>query len=272
MNLECKEKKLEAYLKECKKVCIAYSSGVDSTFLLKKSIDTLGNKNVLAISATSSFFPQRETSETKEFCAKENVRHILIPVEEENIPGFNQNPRNRCYLCKKELFSNIIQTAKENGFEHVLEGSNMDDLGDYRPGLQAIKELNVKSPLRECELYKEEIRSLSRKYNLSTASKPSFACLASRFVYGETISKDKLKMVENSENFLMDLGFEQCRVRIHKELARIEVQEEDIQKIIDQRQIIDQKLKEFGFKFVSIDLTGYQTGKMNTFIKKEANE
>ena len=191
MPLNNKLKQLKEYLKSLESVVVAFSSGVDSTFLLKIAHDTLGD-NVIAVTAKSCSFPQRELNEAIEFCKKEKIKHIIVDSEELDIEGFKNNPPNRCYLCKKELFEKIWKVAKENGIKNIAEGSNTDDDGDYRPGLQAVKELGVKSPLRYAELCKEEIRELSRKLKLSTAEKQSFACLSSRFVYGETISEEKL--------------------------------------------------------------------------------
>ncbi len=257
-----KEQQLEQYLLSLESVAVAFSSGVDSTYLLKKAHDVLGDK-AIAITASSPSFPKRELEESKAFCKKENIKQIIFDTNELDIQGFDHNPKNRCYLCKYHLFTKIIDIAKENGINEVVEGSNMDDLGDYRPGLQAIKELGVKSPLREVQLYKQEIRDLSKELNLPTWDKPSFACLASRFVYGETISLEKLEMVEKAEQFLINMGFKQLRVRIHDKMARIEVEPDEIIKIIENKDIIDQQLKSYGFSYVAVDLHGYTMGSMN---------
>ena len=258
---------LKAYLRSLGSLAVAYSSGVDSTFLLKVAHDVLGDK-AIAITATSSFFPKRESDEASDFCKANGIKQIIVVSEELDIPEIRHNPTNRCYLCKKDLFTKIISIAKENSVDYVAEGSNLDDNGDYRPGLKAIAELGIKSPLRECELYKEEIRTLSKQLNLPTWNKPSFACLASRFVYGEEITTKKLKMVETAEQTLLDLGFTQFRVRIHGEnLARIEVLPAELEKLFSLRETISKALHEFGFTYITMDLSGYRTGAMNEGIK-----
>ena len=190
--------------------------------------------------------------------------------EELDIEGFRHNPKNRCYLCKHELFSKIITIAKENHIAYVAEGSNMDDNGDYRPGLKAVEELHVVSPLRYAQLYKEEIRELSRKLHLPTWDKQSFACLSSRFVYGEEISREKLSMVDKAEQLLLDMGFKQLRVRIHGTMARIEVGQDEIPRLAtpEIRRQISRYLHQLGFSYVTLDLDGYQTGSMNRTLPK----
>ena len=265
--LNTKLENLKTYLGSLGSLAVAYSSGVDSTFLLKVAHDVLGDK-VIAITATSSFFPKRESDEAADFCKANGIKQITLVSEELDIPEIRHNPANRCYLCKKDLFTKIISIAKENGLEYVVEGSNMDDTGDYRPGLKAIAELGIKSPLRECGLYKEEIRTLSKQLGLPTWNKPSFACLASRFVYGEEITREKLKMVEKAEECLLKLGFKQFRVRIHGEnLARIEVLPTELEKLFSLRETIIKPLKDAGFTYITMDLSGYRTGAMNEGIK-----
>lgn len=262
-ELEKKLTSLQDYLKSLGSVAVAFSGGVDSTFLLKVAHDTLNDK-AAAVTARSCSFPKRELLETEAFCAANGIRHFEVDSEELSIPGFDHNPKNRCYLCKKELFEKIGALAKENGFAYVCEGSNMNDNGDYRPGLVAVAELGVKSPLRECGLYKDEIRELSREMNLPTWNKQSFACLASRFVYGEEITKKKLGMVDKAEQLLLDLRFRQVRVRIHGEnLARIEVGADEMSRLFEKRNEVAERLKEFGFTYVTLDLQGYRTGAMN---------
>ena len=265
--LNTKLENLKTYLRSLGSLAVAYSSGVDSTFLLKVAHDVLGDK-AIAITATSSFYPKRESQEASDFCKSKGIKQIIVASEELDIPEISHNPTNRCYLCKKDLFTKILSIAKENGIDNVAEGSNMDDMGDYRPGLKAIAELGIKSPLRECDLYKEEIRALSKEMGLPTWNKPSFACLASRFVYGEEITIQKLKMVEKAEEALLQLGFKQFRVRIHGEnLARIEVLPADLEKLFSLRETISKALHEVGFTYITMDLSGYRTGAMNEGIK-----
>lgn len=262
--LQQKRQHLETYLKNLGSVIIAFSSGVDSTFLLKVAHDVLGSK-AIAVTARSCSFPQRELNEAKSFCETEGIEHIIVDSEELSIEGFSQNPKNRCYLCKHELFTKIREIAKERNIPYIAEGSNIDDNGDYRPGLVAVAELEIKSPLREAELTKDEIRQLSKQLGLPTWNKQSFACLSSRFVYGETITEEKLSMVDRAEQRLLDLGFHQVRVRIHGNIARIEILPTEFSKIIekDTADQLNQYFHKLGFVYVTLDLGGYQTGSMN---------
>lgn len=255
---------LRRYLSSLPHLAVAFSSGVDSTFLLKTAQEVLGD-NVMAITAASASFPERERTEALDFCRDNHIRHVICETDELAIPGFRENPKNRCYLCKKVLFSKIQATAAANGFTYVAEGSNTNDLGDYRPGLKAIAELGILSPLRAFDLTKDDIRRLSRDMALPTWHKPSFACLASRFVYGETISEEKLHMVGAAEDYLMANGFTQLRVRIHGTMARLEVMPEDFPRFADAalREKIYDYLKSLGFTYITLDLKGYRQGAMN---------
>ena len=240
-------------------VAVAFSGGVDSTFLLKVAQEVLGEK-VLALTAASCFVPRRELDAAKNFCAANKIRQIIFAADVLNIDGVKENPADRCYLCKRELFKNFLRLAED---KILIEGSNMDDLSDYRPGARALAELKIKSPLQAAELYKAEIRELSKEMNLPTWRKPSMACLASRFVYGETLSEEKLSTVEAAEEFLLSKGFEQLRVRVHGNLARIEILPADFDKIIKLHSEISTRLKDLGFDYVTLDLQGYRTGSMN---------
>ena len=261
---------LRSYLADKKRLVVAFSGGVDSTFLLKVAHDVLGD-GVIAVTARSCSFPERELNEAKEFCKKEGIRHVVVESEELKIEGFSHNPKNRCYLCKKELFTKIWDIAKENDIPYVAEASNLDDNGDYRPGLVAVKELEVLSPLREAGLDKQTIRDLSKELGLPTWNKQSFACLSSRFVYGEEITEKKLGMVDKAEQFLLDHGFHQVRVRIHGDIARIEIAPEEFGKLFDGGLAAETNrvLKELGFSYVTLDLGGYRTGSMNDPLSEE---
>ncbi|MDF2485168.1 MAG: hypothetical protein K0R46_1336 [Herbinix sp.] len=245
-------------------VAIAFSGGVDSTFLLHAAKEALGDK-VLAVTAQSLSFPKRELDEAKAFALSSGIEHIIVDSEELDIEGFSENPKNRCYLCKTELFTKISEVAKEKGYLAIVEASNSDDNGDYRPGLIAVKELGVYSPLRQVGFTKAEIRELSKEQGLPTWNKPSFACLSSRFPYGESITPQRLQMIDQAEQYLLDLGIWQVRVRIHNNLARIEVDEKGFETFSNPelRQQIYEEFRKIGFTYISLDLKGYRTGSMN---------
>jgi uncharacterized protein len=264
MELHEKLAELKKLLGELKSVAVAYSGGVDSTFLLKVAYDVLG-ENAVAVTARSSTYPEREFNEAVKYINDIGAKHIVIVSEELEIEGFAKNPKNRCYYCKKELFSKIRAIADEYNLNAVLDGSNLDDTGDYRPGMQAARELEVVSPLKQCGLTKADIRALSKEMGIPTWSKPSFACLSSRFPYGNEITEPKLKMVEKAEQLLLDLGFKQVRVRHHEEIARIEVAVDEREKFFS-TEIMDKvntELKKIGYKYVTLDIQGYRTGSMN---------
>ncbi len=270
MLLEEKFNQLKENIKKRGSAAIAFSGGVDSTFLIKVAHDVLGDK-MMAITATSSTYPERELKEAIQYAKEMGINHQIISSEELEIEGFASNPTNRCYYCKKELFSKIKEIAKKNNLASVFDGSNMDDEGDYRPGMQAARELEVISPLKEAKLTKDDIRILSKELGLITWNKPAFACLSSRFPYGNPITAPKLKMVEEAEQFLLDMGMRQVRVRHHDEIARIEVApEERIQFFdIDVMNRIGEKFKKIGFTYVTLDILGYRTGSMNEVLSEE---
>lgn len=265
MNL-CHEKyeKLKDILKEMGNCVIAYSNGVDSTFLLATAAEVLGNQ-VAAVTLVSPVAPASDEREAVRFCMERGIRHELLQLDVLNIPGFKENPPDRCYICKKEIFKAICRFAREHAYAYVAEGSNQDDLGDYRPGMRALREMGIRSPLQEAGLTKDEIRTLSREMGLVTWSKPSAACLASRFPYGDYITEEKLHMVGSGEEKLRQMGFTQVRVRIHGSMARIECLPSEMNLLLDERKRTEIFLymKELGFTYVTMDLQGFRSGSMN---------
>ncbi len=258
-----KEKELEEIIGNLGGVVVAFSGGVDSTYLLKKTIDVLGKDKVLAVTADSETYPKRELDEAKKLAKEIGARHIVMHTSELAIENFSNNPPNRCYYCKKELFSTLTKIAKEEGLSWVLDGSNFDDLSDHRPGSQAAAELGVRSPLKEAAMTKDDIRKSSKALGLSTWSKPAFACLSSRFPYGQEITEDKLKQVAAAEDCLRELGFTQMRVRHHGSVARIEVLPEEREKALQHAEKIQGAFKKAGFNYAALDIMGYRQGSMN---------
>jgi len=267
MKLEDKFLKLKEILQHMESAVVAFSGGVDSTFLLKAAVDTLDDK-VLGVIADYISFPEREFKEAQNLANDIGANVMVIKFNELDIPEFRSNSRERCYFCKKELFTKISLIAKEKNYKFVTEGSNTDDLSDYRPGLRALKELKIRSPLVEAEFSKNDIREMSRRLELPTWKKPSFACLASRIPYGVEISRQKLEKIRTAEELLRNLGFEIVRVRDYDDMARIEVGEREIQKFLDEslKDATVNKLKELGYKYITIDLEGYRTGSMNVAV------
>lgn len=263
-----KLEKLKAIIKEKVGAVVAFSGGVDSTFLLRVAAEVLGDK-VIAVTANSETYPKRELEEAKLFAGTQGIKHIVIDTLELEITGFADNPPDRCYYCKHELFSKLSDIAKDNGIKYVFDGSNYDDRNDHRPGMRAARQLGVVSPLKEAEMTKEDIRELSREYGLSTWNKPSFACLSSRFPYGTKITPDKLVVIGEAEDFIRDLGFQELRVRHHDTIARIEVGKDDLGRIVAYADEITAKLKSLGFLYVTLELTGYKTGSMNYTLSEE---
>lgn len=261
-GLEEKCGHLAEYLKKCGRAAVAFSGGVDSAFLLKTAHGVLGG-NCIAVTAVSCFIPERERGEAAEFCRSEGIAHITVEFNPLEIEGVAENPKNRCYLCKKAVFQKISAAAEQNGVSFVLDGTNKDDEADFRPGRDALRELGVKSPLAECGFTKEDIRAASKAAGLSQWNKPSAACLASRFVYGETLTEEKLRRVEQAEAFLHENGFSQVRVRVHQKLARIEVLPNEMETLFAKRGDISEKLSSLGFDYVTLDLRGFRSGSMN---------
>ena len=264
MTLNEKNLKLREILREYGSLAVAFSGGVDSGFLLKTAHEVLGG-SVLAVTADSVFIPREEIQEAQEFCRRYGIRQKLVAIDVLGLECVKNNPPDRCYHCKRGIFERMIEAAAEEGICMIAEGSNLDDEGDYRPGMRAIRELSIQSPLKEVGLGKAEIRELSKRMGLDTWDKPSMACLASRVPYGDELSKEKLYAVERAEQLLHSFGIRQCRVRIHGSLARIELQPQDFCLLLEEtlRRELVNKLKSFGFRYVSLDLEGFRSGSMN---------
>lgn len=263
-KLKRKYIKLKEILKKYESLLVAYSGGVDSSLLLKVARDVLG-KNVLAVIARSETYTKEEGKTAVKFAKKLGVRHKVIYIDEFSDENFLSNPPERCYYCKKELFSKLVDIAKKEGIRHVADGSNVSDLSDFRPGTNASKELGIRSPLKEAGLTKDDIRQLSRQLKLPTWNKPALACLASRIPYGTRITKGILKKIEKGEEYLRGLGLTQVRVRHHGNLVRIEVDKCDLVPLVEEKisDKIDKKFKALGYTYVTIDVGGYRTGSMN---------
>lgn len=266
-ELQNKLSRLEKYIADLGSLAVGFSGGVDSTFLLKVAYDTLGDK-ALAVTSVDASIPERELDEAKRFCNDNGIAHVICRVDPLKEEGYRKNTADRCYYCKRMIFSEIKRIAAGHGIEYVAEGSNIDDLGDYRPGLRAVEELSVVSPLREAWLSKSDIRAISKAMGLPTWSKPAYACLASRFVYGEEITEEKLKMIDLAEQFLIEHGFYEERVRMHGTIARIEVPGSDIPRLASDeiRTQVYERFRQIGFSFVTLDMQGYRRGSMNSTI------
>ncbi len=267
-KVHLKEKALLQALKELESLLIAYSGGVDSTFLLAAAHQVLGGK-VLAVTATAPFYLSREIEDAVAFAQERGIEHLLVPSEAGNLAAFRVNRPDRCYHCKKLLFITLKDLAERRGFKHLAHAANVDDSGDYRPGAKAAEEAGVLSPLVDAGLSKEEIRYLSRRMGLPTWDKPAMSCLATRIAYGEPITDEKLRMIEAAEAFIAAHGFKQFRVRCHGSMARIEVEKAALARILESplREQIIATFKEIGFLHVSMDLEGYVMGSMNRGIR-----
>ncbi|HSH27182.1 MAG TPA: ATP-dependent sacrificial sulfur transferase LarE [Wenzhouxiangella sp.] len=266
MTLDDKYMRLQEILRTCGSILVSFSGGVDSTFLLRVAREVLGTDQVAAFTATSPTYPLHEFEQSRELARQMGVRQIVVDSNELKIPGFSENTPLRCYHCKKELFTLCRRHADALGLETIADGSNLDDLQDHRPGRQAAQELQVRSPLLEAGLTKEDIRALSHRLNLPTWDKQALACLSSRFPYGTEITADRLEQVAHCENFLKDKGFDTYRVRYHGDLARIELSSAGLTAVVENpelRQELVQTCKQAGFTYVTLDLQGYRTGSMN---------
>jgi len=272
LSIREKDEKLGRILKELGTVVIAFSGGVDSTFLLARAVEELGHE-AIAVTAASETFPTREFEAAKQLAKQLGARFYTTEIREMENPNFVSNPVNRCFYCKDGLYEHLGHLAEQNDWQAVIcDGANMDDLGDYRPGRIAAAQRGVRSPLQEAGFYKEEIRELSKERNLSTWNKPSFACLSSRIPYGSEITLEKVNQIDQAEGYLLSLGFHQVRVRHHDKIARIEVLPDDFPKIVQLHSEINQTLNSIGFQYVTLDLFGYQTGSMNAVLSPEVKK
>ena len=262
MEVNIKLDNLRKRLLELENVAIAYSGGVDSNFLLKVAKDTLKDK-VIAVTLHAMMHSDREIEESKNYAKEFGVNHIVVNVDNFKDEKFIENNSDRCYHCKKEVFKVVKEIAAKHNIKYVLDGTNLDDLSDFRPGLKALEELNIISPLKECGLTKDDIRQLSKDMELNTHNKPAFACLATRIPYGTKITKELLKKIEKSEEYLISVRFKQLRA--HNDIARIEVGKDEIHKFFNEDLLnkTNKKLKEIGFKYVTLDMAGYEMGSMN---------
>jgi uncharacterized protein len=267
-HLAKKMDRLLSILKEYGSLIIAFSGGVDSSFLLAMARKAL-NTELIAVTAVSPLYPEWETREASDFAKSLGVEHLIVQFNIMHQTDFLSNTKERCYLCKKYLMDELLMIANHRGVQHVAHGPNIDDLSDYRPGFTAAQEMGIKAPLVDANLRKNDIRQLSKQMKLTTWNKPSMACLASRIPYGTLITEEDLKMIEHAEEVLIEIGLTGCRVRVHDKVARIEVDTGDIERIIHRktRSLVVEKLRKIGFSHVAVDLEGYQQGSMNRALK-----
>lgn len=264
MTIEEKLKRLKDNIKFLESVVVAFSGGVDSSLVAKVCYDTLGER-VLAVTARSETYPAYEYEEAKRIATEIGIPHMTIHTSELSIDGFANNSPDRCYFCKSELFEKLKEIAKKYGYRHVVDGANFDDTNEHRPGLEAAKRLGVFSPLKETQLKKVDIREIAKHLGLSNWDKPSYACMSSRFPYGNPITEKKILQVASAEDYLRKAGLKQFRVRHHDTIARIEVMPEDFSLLLqhERRQAVIRKFKEIGYIYVTIDMEGYRSGSMN---------